>query len=564
MFTQENIGCHKTFFCDGLALNKNEVCFNISTFVKAFTRTTFWSKQDVLSDDDTKRFAFYHAGKCLVQTLLLRHPKTPLFKLTEPKNNAVSSKKTLSRNLISGSENLLSIETRINLETLLIGFYAGKVGEFFYGYTTQLNKRLFLIKKKRSTGVIDNKNSKQSVASALPFNAKIDQFLYQSDIGLSERLRATSLVEYILVNGSIYSPNFFNLKKNSILGNLNKTEILERKVFALFKNLQEEMSTVYGKEHRHNQKNKTKLIKSRSDGSSTSNRLYNCSGALATTKKIDSISQNRETSGWCEEMVCKALTFYSKPYGHWFRIYLPQIETHQRQPASLDKFFTKSRELPVPERSSGKGKNKVLSEATSIASTYHLRRLQSFTEFKVRQSSNRAKLCLNLVQPLPCMKLSAKLSGNTVCVQVKTSDLDEHSKKSSTGLEARLQLYLLPTLNLNLFKSTHSKKAQFYTNFACNSSNIVTQKLVTKPSSLFYLWPQEFGHGTSHNLVLNTFSQAFNLIGKNRELLDILADHFIRFGKIRMPEISRISLLYVDMTNFQEKNFILSEKALQL
>lgn len=610
MFTQENIGCYKTLFCDGLALNKskngkkaltkqsllqklccasrkkNEVfvfsfckdfnrskCTTKRSFVKAF-------KQDVLSDEDTKRFALYHAAKCLVETLLLCHPKTPLFKLTEPKNNAASSNKALSRDLISGSEKSLFIETPINLETLLIGFYAGKVGEFFYSHTTQhttqLKKRLFLTTKKRNTlfGVSITYNSKQSVATVLPFHAKIDQFSYQSDIGLSERVRATSLVKYILANGSIYSPNFLNLKTNSILGNLNKTEILERKIFALFQSLQEEMSTVYGKQRRHNQKN-DKLIR---NGSSTFNRLYKwepftTSEALATTnelesKKIDSISQNRETSGWCEEMVCKALTFYKKPYGHWFRIYLPQIETHQRQPASLDKFFTKSRQL------------KLLSETTSIASTYHSRRLQSFALLKGEQSTNKARLCLSLVHPLPCMKLSAKtkVSENTVCafyqskaitkhsfvkvstfVKIKTSDLDEHSKTISTGLEARLQPYLSPTLNLKLSKLTHLKKAHFYTNFACNSNDIATQKFVTKAPFVFYLRPQEFGHGTDHNLILNTFSRAFRLIGKNRELLDILADHFIRFGKIRMPEILRICSLYVDMANFREQSSILSE-----
>ena len=116
----------------------------------------------------------------------------------------------------------------------------------------------------------------------------------------------------------------------------------------------------------------------------------------------------------------------------------------------------------------------------------------------------------------------------------------------------------MPTFNLKTSQLNHLKKAQFYTNFACNSNDIVTQTFVTKAPFLFCLWPQEFGHGTDHNLVLNTFSRAFHLIGKNRELLDILADHFIRFGKIRMPEILLICSLYVDMANLREER-ILSE-----
>ncbi len=611
MFTQEDIG-------EGFALNKFEenrkkalknllqkrsFCipsnsirtqsvvkassfFKVKKFVNAFQR-------DVLSDDDTKRFAFYHAGKCLVQTLLLRHPKKPLFKLTEPKNGIVSSNKPLSRDLISGNEKLLSIETRINLETLLIGFYAGKVGEFFNSrttqHTTQLKKGLFLTTTQRNTlfRVFNNKNSKQSVTSAQPFHGQFDQLLYQSDIGLSECVRATSLVKHRLVNGSIYSANLFNLQKNSVLGNLNKTEILERKLFVLFQGLEEEMNTVYGKQHRHNQKNEIKL-KSIRNGSSIShqnkNEVFVRNKALSTTHFFV-ISQNKETSAWCEEIVCKALTFYRKPYGHWFRIYLPQIETHQRQPASLDKFFTKSREW------------KVLPETMSIANTFHSRRLQSFALLKAEQSINKAKLCLSPIQVLPCMKMSAKtkLPENRVCVsdqsqslkklsknkllikqkqgfcyaitkhrfvKFKTSNLDEHSKTMSTRLETRLQPSLSSALNINLFQSTYLKKAEFYsyTNLACNSNKKVTQTLTTKTEFLFDLCTQEFGDGTSHSLLLNIFSRAFNIIGKNRELLDILADHFIRFGKIRMPEILRICSLYVDMANRQKQSYVSLER----
>lgn len=520
MFTQENIGCHKTRFCDRLALNKSKNCKKTLTNQSLLKKRTFFKvkslvkafKQDVVCDDDIKRFAFYHAGNCLVQTLLLRHPKTSLF-FTEPFDQNVAlvdDAQTISskhvRDLTSKSEKLLPIETRISLETLLIGFHAGKVGEFFDNYTTrntaQLKKHSFLTTTQRNTlfGVIGNKNSKQSVASALPFDvvvrfcsllfakrtpsehqanmtksshihAKIDQFLYQSDIGLSERVRATSLVKHRLVNGSIYSGNFFNLQKNSILGNLNKTEILERKIFALFQNLEREIDTVYGRQLQKQSYSRSSRVNFvlQEQGKQSQTLSTGNNGALATTnffssKKIDTISQNRETSAWCEEMVCKALTFYRKPYGHWFRIYLPQIETHQRQPASLDKFFT--------SRSSRSEQFQLLSETPSIA-------------------------------------------------------LQKHS----------------------FCNSSYSRRLLF----AYNSNNIVTQ-------TLGHLWPQEFSHGTHHNLVLNTFSRTFNLIGKNRELFDILADHFIRFGKIRMPEILRICRLYVEMSNFQRQNYIFSEE----
>lgn len=48
-----------------------------------------------------------------------------------------------------------------------------------------------------------------------------------------------------------------------------------------------------------------------------------------------------------------------------------------------------------------------------------------------------------------------------------------------------------------------------------------------------------------YNVVINCFYKSYNLLNQNRELLDLLADHFIRFQILRSPEISKICALYL-------------------
>lgn len=556
----------------------------------------------------TKRFAFSQAGKCLVKTLLFDHPKISLLKLTDSTNNVVSSLETLP-----------SIETRTNLETLLIGLYAGKAGELFSGYRDQsknkekvyaLGKRKDLVRvngpfanstvlrakahlkpkikfsqimytcdtlcgvstkqsyssQTGTFGLTGEKFSKQkgnvkidalqvkiklhasnrawlqnravercvqaqnvlplphvflgeqygSVLASLThfapskqFNcARIEQFLRQSDTGLFERIRATFVVQSLAVNGSIYSPTVFNLQKNSILGNLNKTEIKEQKVWNLFQSLDLQIQNVYLKKKIANrvlgsntsflthsykkefvtkQKVVTESFNSQAsqsvDGEPYKDEIFATStNTLLFSKKTNVISQNQEISALCEDTVCKSLTFSIKPYGHWFRIYLPQIETHQRQPVSADQFFKKRREL-------------------------------GSLEYKTVNS-----LQMDLAQNLNFCVLP-----NRTSVSIAEPSLSYASS------------------NLFFFQVIETLESKAPADFT-PSRNVLTQRFA-------HMWPPELGYKMCHYLVFNTFFRAFHLIGQNRELLDVLADHFIRFEKIRMPEISRLFSFYVNQSN---------------
>ena len=441
---------------------------------------------------DTNRFVFYQAGKCLVETLLLNHPKISLLKVTELKNNVVSS--------IQG---LPPIETRTNLEILLIGFYAGKAGELFTSYIqTDLNQHRSLLKYEHKAGIT------RSRCACLPAkqlsDTKIEQFLRQSDSGLFDRVKATFLAQSLTVNGSIHSQNIFNLQKNSIVGNLNNTEIKDKKVSYLFQSLEEDLKNGYLQGNNQNRFNKVLTNLSKKKESATKPKSIRESSSIGTfqlndllkSKKTHFISQNKEISSCCEEIVCKALTFSIKPYGHWFRIYLPQIQTHQRQPRSSDQFFKKRRELGFGVR-----------ELRSVG----------------KQSSTK-----------PLFFYANKVKKRaTITYKINRAKLYQ---KGCLGNKS------------NIFALTSLPRSTECCCACLFAKTLFLQDTILTPMSAS-LWPQEMGYGVCHGLVLNTFSRAFNLLSRNRELLDILTDHFIRFGKIRAPEILRICSFYVDTVN---------------
>ena len=574
----------------------------------------------------TKQFVFYKAGKCLVQTLLLDHPKISLLKLTESKNNVVSSIQDLS-----------SIETRTNLKSSLTGFYAGKASELFTGYPkmevyqpfssfkkknqiTQLQQRknwvcvngLFANKitlqakinphnqtellqitytcdtlcavlpkqSLRNSAKLKNSVVERSswINNVLPLRysllheqynaasvynirrsrlckpkqsfgyqnqgfdgklmhnfapakrlncAKIEQFLCQSDIGLLERIKATFLVQSLIINGSIFSSNILNLQKNSIVGHLNKTEIKDKKVFTLFQNLEEQIRNVYFEKDISNLTSSYKkglLTKQNFVTEPLGIQAFQSMGAwpyvhldeilndisgpstntLLSSRKINVISQKNEINALCEEIVCKSLTFSIKPYGHWFRIYLPQVESHQGQPVSADQFFKRSRELSFFEYT--KTNLLQMDFATNLRNLI----VPGPTDVSIALPS------LSYTSTRKSFSLHKRVYKNEIFAQ--TPFYMQRTHKVSKRLKVRTQVELSP--RLNLFTQT-----------------------------IAHAWPRELGYGMSHNIVLNTFSRAFHLIGKNRELLDVLADHLIRFEKIRIPEIVRICSLYVDTLN---------------
>ncbi|RYX79767.1 hypothetical protein EON70_00165 [bacterium] len=454
--------------------------------------------------------------------------------------------------------------TTIDLETLLIGFYAGKAGEllnchfskkkfikekyFFESqkarFTTKQRKDFIRVIKKHSykhwpdettssyrkaeTDVLlilrdyNKVKSKQNSAvkskqnsalltksritnqgkinpyyDFLPLDysvfknclnyAKINHLLSQSDMGFLERIKATFLVKSFCINQSIYFSNILNLQENCRVGNLNKTEISNTRNFEIFNNIKKQIKKAFLQEV-------IKQTVASQDKSLNNSIIYSTSFSNKKEfkkQKINLLSQKKEINAWCEEKVCKSLMFSKKSYGHWFRIYLPQIETHQRQPISLDQFFQTRPELEL--------------------SLFNINDMQAI-----------------------------KMPVCTIrdCTKIVISKKYKIKEKSSTTLGDG--------------KNEVVQKQSCAKTLLCKNEVFATQRNATqrdfykKQSNRVHLLPQEFNYGVRHNLLLNTLSQALNLIGKNRELLDILTDHLVRFGKIRVPEVLRICSLYVD------------------
>ena len=82
-------------------------------------------KQSVVDWSSLQRFAFYQAGKAILQTELPLHPSVSFLPL-EPQ---VFHQSTSDLSRLLSPQGTLEPQRRVLLETRLIGIYAGKAGE---------------------------------------------------------------------------------------------------------------------------------------------------------------------------------------------------------------------------------------------------------------------------------------------------------------------------------------------------------------------------------------------------------------------------------------------------
>ena len=146
---------------------------------------------------------------------------------------------------------------------------------------------------------------------------------------------------------------------------------------------------------------------------------------------VGEVEQERERAAWWEERVCREIEMSNRPYGKWYRIYLPKVEERER-----------NEEWVPPD------------------TLYH-------------------------------------------------------------------QTVSLPNLSIKRSENVHSLKTWNHL------------YLVERDSSY-------------HNVLINCFNTAFNLLSDNRELVDLVADHLLRFKKCRSHEISKICSLYLQPTKSQK------------
>jgi ATP-dependent Zn protease len=213
------------------------------------------------------RLAYYQAGKAVIHTLLLHHPSVTVLHLWPRQKNA---RHTYISAIIQNK--FLKISRKLELESRVVGLYAGKAAEF-----------LILS--------MDNISETQKLA----FDSKK---LWQSDIGSEDLNFATSLVQSMINKWYFYSKDLVVRRSNQIVSERNRQEIQELDTIDLLNQVAI--------------KNETEIIqKTRFSGL---NRDF----------------QKWSIRPWWQTQVTHQIGFLDPAYAEWYRIYLPDPEESER------------------------------------------------------------------------------------------------------------------------------------------------------------------------------------------------------------------------------------------
>ena len=406
----------------------------------------------------TSRVAFYQAGKVVVQNLLLEYPNDAFFSLesaflrTDKKNSdasVVQQDFKLESNCISGSDlssatrvteqsfesrqpqtqggstgshlenkntRIFSATTRIHFQTRLIALYAGKAAELLHlDCNTTLSQNVEYIDpfryfhcKNRTIIVPPSETTEQRNQISILLNLlKTYEFTakdWQSNLAFSDLLTASSVIHAMIDRWYLYSQKLFTFKSNQVVTSLNYQQMQEQQYFVLFHKLSKQV---------YSERAKAGFWSNSEDQNKQISQIDQFSA-------INQIRQERQKISWWNEKICQEVEMLERPYGKWYRLYLPKVEQRER-----------NEEWVPPDL--------VFHDSRSLSAI---------------------------------------------------------SKDKSKFLKTLNDLYLV------------------------------------ERDSAYY------------NVVMNCFYKSYNLLNENRELLDLLADHFIRFRILRSPEISKICRLY--------------------
>ena len=214
------------------------------------------------------RLAYYQAGKAVVHTLLLQHPSVTVLHLWPRQKNA---RQTYISTIIQNK--FLKISRKLELESRIVGLYAGKAAEFLVLST--------------------NLSSKSEIPKSFSSNKP-----WQSDIGIEDLNFATSLVQSMISQWYFYSKDLVVRKSNPIFSQRNLQEIQELDTLELFNQLAIETETEI-------------IQKTRSSGF---NRDF----------------QKWSIRPWWQTQITRQIGFLDPAYDDWYRIYLPDPEESER------------------------------------------------------------------------------------------------------------------------------------------------------------------------------------------------------------------------------------------
>ena len=250
------------------------------------------------------RLAYYQAGKAVVHTLLENHPQVVSVSLwPEVKNTRY--------HLINGviEKEFLQIKTRVELESRIIGFYAGKAAELvaLFHYPSKISNHPFLsitkptsfnynskyysskqgssFKKLKSPLALQGKDTKETNSDKI----NKTKFLYSwhSDLGVQDMSFAGWLAQLMITKWYLYTKQISIEKLNQFQNNSNVENISDYDILEVFKQLSYEIQ---------NENNRDNILSSRN-------------------------SQNWITNFWLQKQIVRKLEYSYSNNSNWYKIY---------------------------------------------------------------------------------------------------------------------------------------------------------------------------------------------------------------------------------------------------
>ena len=471
----------------------------------------FRPKTDIQKEKDPffiTRFAYYQAGKAVLHTLLPQHPDAIILKLWPQPKNSRHKKADLP---------LTSINHRANLETRLIGLYAGKAAELLFLCLNSHTKKQNTNKKKTNDKfkekALTNRKSVSvgntlrkgyaSSTSDITFGdvkakrkqvSNVSQYdkrnLWHSSLGIEDLSVASHLAYSLVDKWHFYSNKVAIRRENQIFTNQNQIETSEIKVFDLFQQLTEDMQN---RVSASNISESNVLLNSSSLIGRDKHSRYNFQELSVRPWWQNQITKQTGASPYKNDVFVRNLNMF---YDDWYRIYLPDPEESER-----------NEEWVTPDEYYHNTQN--LKNLLPIASFHFFNKKNKCNSYLLPTFKNltNPRFLAGFISPLD--EKSLKEKNNVRKDKNKVASLYKGGSRHDVFVKDLI------------FKNGQTKNKLYF--------DITWNDLYKLDRDYIY-----------HALILTSFNQAFSLLDDNRELLDYLADYLMRFETLRQQKIKEI------------------------
>ena len=440
------------------------------------------------------RFAYYQAGKAVLHTLLPQHPDAIVLKLwPQPKN---SRHKNVNKDQEFTS---WSLNHRAKLETRLIGLYAGKAAELLaLSLNSQTKKQTtYTFTRKRSSTIKETKAPNRKIVSLLRTKDVSDVSFSSKAFAAYRKGHVRNLSQYNKRNLSHSSLGIEDLSAASNLAHslvekwhFYSNKIAIRRENQIFTNQNQFEISEIGVFDLFQQL--TEDVQNRISASNISE---------STEKKERIQSEGRDKHSrynfqewsirpWWQNQITEQTGNLNMFYDDWYRIYLPDPEESERNEewVTPDEYYHNTQNLKnlLPKSSS----------------------------YPFRKNSYLLPTFKNLTNP--------KMVGSYFKIVPKgeVEQKNNRSKNKNQAFEPRKE-FLFQNRQTRLVKLEDTKNKL---NFDLTWNDL-------------YKLDRDYIY---HALILTCFNKAFCLLDENRELLDYLADHLMRFEMLRQHKIKQI------------------------